>query len=252
MPFALCPCPLLSSLCLSLRKACYFDLVKAKLLLFDIDGTLLLTGGAGGRAMLKAGQNLFGKAFNFDLDTSGKLDTQIYKELTKLNPKLDMQHRHDDFREAYLKLLEFELNWDNKAFLMPGIMSLLETLHQHDHITLGLLTGNYGPAAKLKLKAVEIQHDWFKITAFGDEGVTRPDLVELAMKRYEALKNEKLQPKEVVVIGDTPRDVACAQAHGCVAFAVATGRWSAEQLQAARADIVVDNLNDAARLLELL
>jgi phosphoglycolate phosphatase-like HAD superfamily hydrolase len=225
--------------------------VKAKLLLFDIDGTLLLTGGAGGRAMFEAGRKLFGDAFNFDLDTSGKLDTQIYKELIKLNPTLDMQHRHDEFRDTYLKLLEFELSWDNKAFLMPGIRELLETLRKRHHVTLGLLTGNYGSAAKLKLKAVDIQHDWFSITAFGDEAVTRPDLVELAMKRYEE-RNNKLHPREVVVIGDTPRDVACAQAHGCVAFAVATGRWNVEQLRATRADIVVDNLRDATRLLELL
>lgn len=202
--------------------------------------------------MLATGQKLFGDSFNFDLDTSGKLDTQIYKELSKLNPTLNMEHRHDEFREAYLKFLEFELTWENKAFLMPGIRVLLEELRKRQHITLGLLTGNYGPAAKLKLKAVDIQQDWFSITAFGDEGVTRPDLVELAMKRYEELKGEKLQPQEVVVIGDTPKDVACAQAHGCVAFAVATGRWSVKELQATRADIVVDNLGDATRLLELL
>jgi phosphoglycolate phosphatase len=226
--------------------------VKAKLLLFDIDGTLLLSGGAGAKAMLVAGQKLFGDSFNFDLDTSGKLDTQIYKELMKLNTHLDMEHRHDEFRGMYLKLLEFELRWENKAFLMPGIKGLLEELRKRQHITLGLLTGNYGPAAKLKLKAVDIQHDWFSVTAFGDEGVTRPDLVELAMKRYRELKNETLHPREVVVIGDTPKDVACAQAHGCVAFAVATGRWSVKQLQATRADIVVDNLGDASKLLKLL
>lgn len=226
--------------------------VKAKLLLFDIDGTLLLTGGASKRAILGAGQKLFGDAFNADLDMGGKLDTQIYKELGKLNPTLAMEHRQDEFRDAYLKLLEFELNWDNKAFIMPGIMELLETLRQRDQVTLGLLTGNYGPAAKAKLRAVDIAHDWFPITAFGDEAVTRPELVELAMKRYKDLKNETLQPKEVVVIGDTPKDVACAQAHGCVAFAVATGKWSVEELQATRADIVVDNLSDASKLLELL
>jgi phosphoglycolate phosphatase len=226
--------------------------VKAKLLLFDIDGTLLLTGGSGSRSMLAAGQKLFGESFSFDLDTSGKLDTQIYKELIILNPTLNIESRHAEFREVYLKLLEFNLTWESKAFLMPGIMVLLEDLRKRNHITLGLLTGNYGPAAKLKLKAVDIQHDWFSITAFGDEGITRPDLVELAMKRYEELKGEKLRPQEVVVIGDTPKDVACAQAHGCVAFAVATGRWSVEQLRATRADIVVDDLSDAGKLLELL
>jgi phosphoglycolate phosphatase len=226
--------------------------VKVKLLLFDVDGTLLLTGGAGKRAILSTGQKLFGDTFNADLDTDGKLDTQIYKELGKLNPTLVMEHRQDEFREAYLKLLEFELSWDNKSFLMPGIMELLNVLRQRPEVTLGVLTGNYGLAAKAKLKAVGLQDEWFPITAFGDEAVTRPDLVELAMKRYHDLKNEKLEPKEVVVIGDTPKDVACAQAHGCVAFAVATGKWSVEELQATRADVVVDNLKDASKLLGLL
>jgi phosphoglycolate phosphatase len=226
--------------------------VQAKLLLFDIDGTLLLTNGAGGKAMFEAGKKMFGDSFNFDLDTSGKLDTQIYTELTKLNSHLDMQGNHDTFREAYLKLLEFELNWDNKATLMPGISEVLSTLRKEGKVTLGLLTGNYQPAARIKLKAVGLEASWFRINAFGDEAPTRPDLVALAMQRYKAEHGQALQPKQVVVIGDTPRDVACAQAHGCVAFAVATGKWSVDELKSTKADIVVSSLADPKPLLELL
>ena len=226
--------------------------MQAKLLLFDIDGTLLLTSGAGSRAMLEAGKKLFGDSFNFDIDTSGKLDTQIYTELTKLNAHLDMQGNHDKFRESYLKLLEFELNWDNKAILMPGVLEVLTTLRKEGKATLGLLTGNYQPAARIKLKAVGLEASWFRINAFGDEALTRPDLVALAMQRYQSEQGEALHPKQVVVIGDTPRDVACAQAHGCVAFAVATGQWSVEQLQATKADIVVSSLKNPKPLLDLL
>ncbi len=226
--------------------------MNAKLLLFDIDGTLLQTNGAGGRAMQEAGQKLFGNSFNFDLDLSGKIDTQIYAELTKLNRHLDMQGNHDKFRDTYLKILEFELTWDNKASLMPGVSEILEILRGDNKATLGLLTGNYQPAAKMKLKAVGLEHSWFRINAFGDEAPTRPDLVTLAMQRYQTEHGESLQPKQVVVIGDTPRDVACAQAHGCVAFAVATGQWSLEQLQATKADIVVSSLLDPKPLLDLL
>ncbi|MGL4608800.1 MAG: hypothetical protein ACRCYY_03810 [Trueperaceae bacterium] len=110
--------------------------MKAKLFLFDIDGTLLTCKGIGKKVLLAAGQHLFGDTFNVDLDTSGKLDNRT-------------------------------------------------------DLTLGLLTGNYGPAAKLKLKAVAIEPEWFSITAFGDEAVTRPDLVELAMKRYAELTRRK-------------------------------------------------------------
>lgn len=226
--------------------------MKAKLLLFDIDGTLLLTNGAGGRAMLEAGRKLFGDSFNFDIDLSGKLDTQIYTELTKLNAHLDLRNNHEKFRETYLKILEFELTWDNKASLMPGVAEIIATLRQNQAVTLGLLTGNYQPAAKMKLKAVGLEHSWFRINAFGDEAPTRPDLVTLAMQRYQAEHGESLQAKQVVVIGDTPRDVACAQAHGCVAFAVATGKWSIEQLQTTKADIVVPSLTDPKPLLDLL
>jgi phosphoglycolate phosphatase-like HAD superfamily hydrolase len=226
--------------------------MKAKLLLFDIDGTLLLTDGAGSKAMFEAGKKLFGETFNFDLDLSGKLDNQIFAELCKLNSHLDMRDSHNEFRDTYLKLLEFELTWDNKARLMPGVTEVLAALRREGKATLGLLTGNYQPAAWMKLKAVGIEASWFHINAFGDEAPTRPDLVALAMQRYKDVYGESLNPREIVVIGDTPRDVACAQAHGCVAFAVATGRWTAEQLRATKADIVVESLIDVKPLLELV
>lgn len=202
--------------------------------------------------MQEAGQKLFGDSFNFDIDTSGKLDTQIYTELTKLNAHLDLQNNHDKFREAYLNILEFELTWDNKTNLMPGVLEVLERLRRDYTVTLGLLTGNYQPAAKMKLKAAGLESSWFRIGVFGDEAPTRPDLVTLAMQRYQDVFGPGLHPREVVVIGDTPRDVACAQAHGCVAFAVATGQWSVEHLQATKADIVVASLADPTPLLDLL
>jgi phosphoglycolate phosphatase len=151
-----------------------------------------------------------------------------------------------------LKLLEFELTWDNKASLMPGVSEVLAILRRDHKVTLGLLTGNYQAAARMKLKAVDLEASWFRINAFGDEAPSRPDLVVLAMQRYKAEFAETLDPRQVVVIGDTPRDVACAQAHGCVAFAVATGQWSVEQLQATKADIVVQSLENPKPLLDLL
>ena len=225
--------------------------MNAKLLLFDIDGTLLLTRGAGRRAMRRAGQQLFGADFRFEVDTSGKLDTQIYAELAEQNPQYDMAETHAQLRERYVSLLNADLNQNNLAYALPGVMGVLETLQTFD-VTLGLLTGNYGPSAALKLRTVNIDPDLFPITVFGDEATTRPDLPPLALQKYQTLTGKALQPRQVVVIGDTPRDVECAHANGCRAVAVATGRYSAEALRATGADLVLNDLSEPAPLLKFL
>jgi phosphoglycolate phosphatase-like HAD superfamily hydrolase len=222
-----------------------------KLLLFDIDGTLLLGGGLGGRAMEQAGKELFGDSFSTQsLDTSGKIDPQIYQELADLHPHLEMVNHHDRFRDTYLLKLERELAKERSQYVLPGVFELLAALRETEH-TLGLLTGNYSKAAPLKLKAANIQPDWFEVTAFGDEAASRPDLPPVAMRKYEA-RYGNLKPSEVMIIGDTPRDIDCAHANGCFAFGVATGSWSYESLQEAGAHHVAHDLSDAEAFLSLL
>lgn len=224
-----------------------------KLLLFDIDGTLLLSNGAGGRAMALAGGRLFGASFNFGVDTAGMLDSHIYKELVAANSHLNMEDAHGRFREAYIETLEAELNQPgSQAYLLPGVDELLVTLQTFESVTLGLLTGNYGPSARLKLRSAGLEPEHFPITAFGDEAETRPSLVKLALQKYEVSKGKSLEPRQVLVIGDTPKDVDCALVNGCVAFGVATGRYSAAELWAAGADIVMENFLDSSPLLDLL
>lgn len=225
----------------------------SKLLLFDIDGTLLLSNGAGGRAMASAGGRLFGTLFNFGVDTAGMLDPHIYKELVAANSHLNMKDAHGLFREAYIETLEVELNQSgSQAYLLPGIDELLATLQTFETATLGLLTGNYGPSARLKLRSAGLEPEYFPITAFGDEAETRAGLVTLALQKYEAYKGESLDPRQVVVIGDTPKDIDCALINGCVAFGVATGRYSTAELCAAGADIVLANFLEPSPLLNLL
>jgi phosphoglycolate phosphatase-like HAD superfamily hydrolase len=222
------------------------------LLLFDIDGTLLLSDGAGQRAMLEAGRQLFGSGFDLKgLDTSGKIDPQIFAELVEANPHLDMAHAHARFRDTYLELLPSELD-RSRVWTLPGITVALEVLAGLEHVTLGLLTGNYGQAVPLKLRAAGLDPHLFSVTAFGDEAGTRADLVALAAERYRERTGHKLPQERGIVIGDTPRDVECAHAHGCTAFAVATGRWEAEHLIAAGADYVVESLADLKPLMKLL
>ena len=222
-----------------------------KLILFDIDGTLLLSGGAGGRAMKRAGQTLFGDTFQFNVDTAGMLDPHIYAELCAANPRLEMAGEHDTFRETYLTILETMLTQTpGLAYSLPGVEELLR--HLQTRVQLGLLTGNYGPAAQLKLRHAGLSADAFGVTAFGDEAPTRPALVPLALSRYEELYGESLRSEEVIVIGDTPKDIDCALQNGSYAFGVATGKYSAAELREAGAQRVVENLREGGGVPELL
>jgi len=139
---------------------------------------------------------------------------------------------------------------------MPGVHDLLSLLRQRakkdGDLIVGMLTGNYRKAVTLKLSMIDVDPRWFRIMICGDDAPTRPDLVALAMKRYEKLIGNPPDPRHVVVIGDTPRDIACAQAHGCMAFAVATGRYSMDELHAVGAEHVVSDLSDPMRLLSVL
>jgi len=228
------------------------------LLLFDIDGTLLLTGGAGMRAMAAAGRRLFGDKFIWDgIVPSGSLDPIILAEALALNGRENDHELHGTFRDHYVELLDIELREQtHRVRVMPGVIELLPTLRdraeREDDIVLGLLTGNYAAASPLKLAAVGIDIDWFTITAFGDEGATRPDLVAVAMRKYEQSIGHPPDPQRVIVIGDTHKDVHCAKAHGCVAFGVTTGGGTRDELQEAGADVIVDDLSDHGPLLTLL
>ena len=228
------------------------------LLLFDVDGTILLSGGAGMRAMLRVGAELFGEDFHWDgVETAGSLDPVIFAEVAAKNGLDDIDTHHDRFRESYLEALADELERGRSAIrVMPGVRRILDTLRHRaataQDVTLGLLTGNYGRAVTLKFAAVDLDPDWFPIAAFGDDAPTRRDLAALALRRFEEHAGGAADPQRAIVIGDTPRDIACAHANGCVAFAVATGRHRAEQLIEAGADHVVQDLSDPEPLLSLI
>ena len=217
----------------------------------------MLSGGAGMRAMYRVTERMFGEEFSWDdVDPQGNLDPLIFAEAAKKN---DLDHREhlDAFRKQYLVQLDEELSTNlDKVQVMPGIHDLLARLRaraeESGDIVLGLLTGNYADAVPIKLASVDLDPSWFEITAFGDEAETRPGLVLLAMSRYEVTYGEPAEPQRVWIVGDTPRDVACAHAHGCRSFAVATGFSSPDDLRQADADVLVDDLVDPAPLLALI
>lgn len=227
-----------------------------KLTLFDVDGTLLSCGGAGMLAMRRTAAALFDGRLSFDgVSPAGSMDPVLFRDALARADAHDLTHEHERFRDHYLGELERALNEGRSAVrILPGVRELLDDIRQRADgtVVLGMLTGNYGPAASLKLRSVDLDVGWFRITAFGDEAETRPDLVEVALERCERLVGERLSGSDVLVIGDTPKDVACAAAHGCSSLAVCTGRYSREELQAAGATRVVDDLSDPAAFWELM
>jgi phosphoglycolate phosphatase len=215
----------------------------SRLVLFDLDGTLLLTHGAGVRSMQRAGEAQWGASFSIHgVMVSGGLDGSLVREALKRSELDDVEHR--EFRRRYETELEHELRVAaRRAEVLPGVHAMLETLRSTGHVTLGLLTGNYAETGTLKLRAVGIEPEWFRVTAWGDEAATRPELVAKTLVRHGVE-----DPGSTIVVGDTPRDIDCAKKNGCRVLAVATGEHSHEELSAHGADRVVRTLEDPAAL----
>jgi phosphoglycolate phosphatase-like HAD superfamily hydrolase len=220
-----------------------------KLVLFDIDGTLISAGGAGTRAMNLAFHELFGIEDAFkDISMAGKTDPQIMKEGLKLH---GFPHRDGNvgrMREKYLYFLSSEIDNPMRQ-LKPGINESLHMLHKMK-VPLGLLTGNLQRGAEIKLNALDI-YDYFLDGAFGSDDEDRDRLLPVAIEKF-AQKGFEFSPKDCVVIGDTPRDVQCAKIHGAHCIAVATGPYSKEDLLRTDADIVLDSLSETGKYMGLI
>lgn len=227
------------------------------LLLFDIDGTLMITKGAGSRCLQRAGEIVFGAGFTWGDITVGTLDPQIFEQLAAHNSICNAGDYLERFRDTYLSELEAELKRiPEDITLMPGVLKLLEALYPRTHrdgdITLGILTGNFEAAATLKLQAAGLDLKMFPVAAYAEDGESRNDLPRVAIARAEAIHRESIPPERVYIIGDTPRDIECARANGCVPISVATGRFTVPQLRAAGGDLVMESLADHARIFALL
>jgi len=229
-----------------------------KLVLFDIDGTLMLGFGAGTRAMTRAGRLIFGERFDLaGVMIGGGLDPVIFAEAARRIGIDEAGPHHDRFRDLYLMELakELELMRDHperRPKLLPGVTALLAELANRRDVMIGLVTGNYQRAVPIKFAAVGLGVEAFVTGAFGDCGPTRPELVRLALERASARAGKPIDPRQTFVIGDTPRDVHCALANDCVCLAVGTGAHSLAELQAAGAHHVSADLSDPNTLLALL
>ncbi len=223
-----------------------------KLVLFDIDGTLLWTDGAGRTAVYRALEETYGRAAPPEHEFDGKTDPQIVRELMEragLSPA-EIDERLALAIDRYVELLSSELAaGDHAGKVFPGIDALLDVLHEREDVVLGLLTGNVADGANAKLRAVGLDRDRFVVGAFGSDHASRPALPAIARTRAEAMIGGTLQGRDVIVIGDTPADMGCGRAIGARAIGVATGRYSVEDLEACGAAAVFADLGDTERAL---
>ena len=224
------------------------------LILFDIDGTLLLSGRAGLRAMTRSFEATFGVPDAFAGENfSGRTDSYLVSKAMQTHGVPDTPEHHERFRQNYVPILAEEIEQPGTGHkgLMPGARELLEALHDHDHLHLALLTGNYRAAAEVKLQHFEIW-DFFEWGAFSDDSADRNALVPIARRRAETYDIPVEAIERVFVIGDPPHDIECARVAGARSIAVATGGFTVEQLRDAGADEVLRDLSDIQAVLALL
>ena len=225
-----------------------------KLILFDIDGTLVLTGGAGIRAMNRAGEAVLGISNLLNgVPIAGRTDWSILHDALK-NVGRDLDDGlFDDLRARHHHYLREEILQRGHGVkdVMPGIRELLTALQAREDVVLGLLTGNFEEAARIKLEHFDLWR-YFRCGAFGDDAADRNALVPFAVERAQECGLANVDYADVIVIGDTPNDVACAQAVGAVAVAVATGTYTIDQLRETGAPIVLEHLNDTEGFMRLL
>ncbi|MDX1660341.1 MAG: haloacid dehalogenase-like hydrolase [Gemmatimonadota bacterium] len=224
-----------------------------RLVLFDIDGTLLSAGGAPRRAFRSALVEYFDTEGGAATDRfAGKTDPQILHDLM-LAEGFDADHvdeRMDAFFAHYLTRLEAELEIETGHRLYPGVEALVTALAEDPATLLGLVTGNIEAGARIKLAHFGLW-ERFEVGAYGSDDPVRDHLPPIAVDRAEERTGRRFSGDEVVVVGDTPADIACARAAGARVVAVATGVHGAEELADHDPDLLVDTLEDPALLEEL-
>ncbi|MEO8088692.1 MAG: HAD hydrolase-like protein [Gemmatimonadales bacterium] len=229
---------------------------RRRLVLFDIDGTILLTAGAGRRAIMAAITEEVGDvAVMREVRFDGKTDPQIVTELLEAagHPGPHRSERVQALCSRYVDLLQHELRRPtSRTTVMPGVFPLLDRLEREDGVVLGLLTGNMVQGAALKLRAGGLDPARFRVGAYGSDSSHRPDLPAIAAGRAEPYFGRVPAGAEVVIIGDTPADIACGAGIDARAVAVATGAYSVADLMACGPHTAFENLSDTDRVLEAI
>ena len=221
-----------------------------RLILFDIDGTLLRDGIASKIAFARALRETYNTTGPIqDFRFAGMTDPECVSSIMRLAGVEDsvIFQRREECLRRYVELLATEMREHNDGHLFPGVRELLERLNKLDRVLVGLLTGNVLRGAELKLKRWNLE-PYFRFGAYGDDHEDRAVLAQIALAKAKTLSGRTFSGSETTVIGDTPKDVACARAIGARAVAVATGSVGRAELLAAGPDALLDSFenHDAA------
>ena len=220
------------------------------LLLWDIDGTLIASGGAGMRALTVALRQVFGVDGSLaDIDFAGRTDRWIMREVFRKFSIAITEENFARYFDGYVSALPAELV-NPHARVLPGVPEVLRAAAEHGHIAQGLLTGNMRRGAQVKL-AHHGLWDHFPFGAFADDSEHRNDLGPHAVQRARAHHGVDFASANVWIIGDTPHDIACGKVIGARTMAIATGGYSLDALRAHAPTVVLDDLGDTARVLQL-
>lgn len=224
-----------------------------RLLLFDIDGTLVDCGPQTRPLFAQALVEVFGTEGDcYRYNFAGRTDPRIVLDLMTAAgvPEAEVRRLLPEIRRNYLAKLEGALDREGMR-LLPGVEELLERQATRPDLALALLTGNWEPGARTKLSRFDLNR-FFTFGAFGCDGIDRDELPPVALERAEEQMGRRFRPEETLIIGDSLHDVGCAHAHGIPCLAVATGRTPAEALRAAGADWVAGDLPSALEMIDWL
>jgi len=222
-----------------------------KLILWDIDGTLLYSGGVAGEAMRAAMTIVYGSPSDNERRAyAGKTDQQIILETFPDRSPAELLSRLDEFTTTYLGMLAAQADaFRSRGHVMAGVVAVLQRLHEAGPVQ-SLLTGNLAPVARLKLDLMSIAGFFdFEAGAYGSDSPRRTDLAPIAAARAARRYGREFSGADVVVVGDTPHDIACARAAGARAVAVATGPFGMAELAAHSPDAALADLSDTEAVL---
>ena len=226
-----------------------------KLVLFDIDGTLLSSEGMGRASMQRALDEVFGSPGNPAYRYDGKTDRQIVREVMRLEGHSDehIDSRMEKLMDLYVEGLRAGAK-SGQFNVQPlaGVPEILDALEARDDVVLGLLTGNIAPGARIKLNSAGIDPDRFRVNAFGSDHENRPELPRIAQRRASEVLGLSIAGDRLVVIGDTPADIECGRSLGARSIGVASGHYTVEQLMAHNPYAALPSLVDTQQALEAI